>query len=147
MEVKKNLEAPSIKRIVLKAIIALFMIYCMVSLAVAAIGYVAEITFESADEATDIRRLDSYFYEGEYLELYSKLNLNANYDVKYDMYKEAAEGYHDYEQYVQFQKAAKMGNENSEKWAQEYKEKVLMNVENCDFEENRKQLEEYAAKE
>ena len=60
------------------------------------------------------------------------------------MYWEAANGYMDYSQYVQYQKAVEKGNKDSEIYLEKYKEKVLENKRECRFEQNKEQLESYA---
>lgn len=140
----KKMNEPSICKIVIKACITIFVLCIFVYITSFTIQFVAENSYDAADETGLIRHCDTYLYEKDYLSLYDELYSNQAYDEKYDIYWEAANGYMDYVQYVQYQKAVEKGNEDSEIYLEEYKEKVLENEEDCRFEQNKEQLESYA---
>lgn len=139
----KYIKTPPIWKIIIKTCITLFVIYCFLAFTAFTIHFFAESSFEATDEAQTIRYCDTYFYEKDYLSLYSELYMKALYDEKYDMYWEAANGYMDYSQYIQYQNAVKKGIKDSEIYLEKYKQKVLENERDCKFEQNKKQLEEY----
>lgn len=140
----KKMHEPSICKIVIKACITIFVISCFIYITTFLIQFLAENFYDAADETGVIRHCDTYFYEKDYLSLYNELYSNQAYDEKYDMYWEAANGYMDYSQYVQYQKAVEKGNKDSEIYLEKYKEKVLENKRECRFEQNKEQLESYA---
>ena len=140
---KKKYE-PSIGKIVIKACVTIFVLCIFVYITSFTIQFVGENFYDAADETWNIRHCDTYLYEKDDLSLYDELYSNQAYDEKYDIYWEAANGYMDYVQYVQYQKAVEKGNEDSEIYLEKYKEKVLENEEDCRFEQNKEQLESYA---
>lgn len=142
----KGKKKVSVCFVIIKSVFVLFMVWTMVTISVHALKSVAEYTDYTYNEAERVKQLDRYYYDGDYASLWKTLLMWRMYDEKYDLYREAADGFTDYQNYLQYKKASDNGMQKAREPAGKFRLKVLENAENCRFESNRKQLEEYARK-
>ena len=133
---------PSVVRIIFKLGFILLGILFWVSM----FQVIWEEIIDTTDTATRVRYCDNYYYAKDYVELREELDNSGMEDQVFDKYREVVYGYNDYLQYVQYKKAVAAGHEESKERMEQYCQKVMDNANNCKFEDNKKQLQEYVDK-
>ncbi|MBQ9765283.1 MAG: hypothetical protein IJW18_03690 [Lachnospiraceae bacterium] len=141
---KQKTNKPSILKIVLKAVAALFLLYMFVNIMIFTIFYMDEVGDYDDNLAYQVDGCNRYYYQKEYAELRDYLMLYNSYEDEFDMYWEIVDGYADYRQYLQWLQTPEDRVQGSSEMATMYKQRVIDNALNCRFEQNRAQLTKYA---
>lgn len=128
-----------------KLVLIVFLVGMMFSMIPAAMKAIVDYNEEHLNQAETIERCDNYYYDRDFGGLREILTLYDLYTQDYDKYWEAVNGYEDYQYYLQYKRAVAAGNTQYEQPAADYRSKVVSNWENCQFSENQKLLEEFAA--
>ena len=129
----------SVKRLVVKTIMALLLLFILIYSAVAVVIYNLEDYSYDNDESNRITACDRYYYEGDCGELRDYLTLYELRGETYDVYWEYVNGYDDYCHFLMWNKDG-----NIEK-IEFYREKVKSNAKNAS-DRNKKILGSYLEK-
>lgn len=133
----------SIIKVIIKILIALFLIGLWICIALYCIEEVTdddEVYFRS--DAYMINKCDDYYYEREYFELYKYMLNNEAYDEIFDVYWEVADAYIDLQEYLKWKNVSTIDMQEAREMEQMYKEKVLNYAKNPAFPQNQKPLNE-----
>ena len=102
--------------------------------------------FDDEDMVTRIERCDREYYDKEYGELYYWLVLDDCKEEEFDVYWEVINGYQDYCQYRQWANCDDTRLTGSSNKAEEFRQKVINNVNNVEFSLNQRRFEEFVEK-
>lgn len=130
-------------KIVFKLVI-LCVLVPLLCMTVSAVWKKAVYKPEKRDEATHVRRCDSYYFDGDYAGLYDIMCLYDMDSDTFDLYWEVVDATKAYENLLQWQRAKNRGMEDCDEKIEFYYNEVMSYAEDCRFEENRETLEDYA---
>lgn len=140
----KKTMRPSIWKMIIKTLVILFSVLFWYSFA----NYFIETILDRNDfyynKADAKKSCDFYYYEKNFGGIKEQLRLYDLQEPEFDLYREAVQGFEDYQNFRMYQKAAEAGLEEAKEKENEYRRKVLKNAENCRFEMNQKDLNSYA---
>lgn len=144
MLTKKNNKKPSVFKIIVKLVLALFLLYIFLGLMIGMIYLINEDEYYDNNLAKQVDWCNRYYYEKDYAGLRDHLQLYDDYDEAFDMYWEMADGYSDYMEYKQWLVTPEDRVPGSSDMASYYRQRVIDNAANCEFEQNKGQLQKYA---
>ena len=136
---------PSLLLIILKLIAIALLSWLLLSVAIFAFQAVADHNDYLWNKADKMESCDYYYHHRNYGLLRKWLEMNKLDGPEFEKYNEAANGFEDYQTYLQYSKAVNAGMTDAEDLMNEYRQRVIANADHCAYEENRQQLEAYAA--
>lgn len=134
---------PSIARMVLKLIVAFLLGLFLMSAGLFFLEE-AEWAFYDKDEALRVSFCDEYYYKRDFARLRDELTLYDLQGEHYDIYWEVVDGYEDYVEYWQWNRTDEEAVSGSSEKASYYRQKVIANARNCEYEKNQKILDKWA---
>lgn len=134
------------KRVVfiIKCLVAGVLAFFIAAVSISMISLVAEGDGLSDAELTNW--CERSYYEKDYAELYETIALFDLYGDRFAVYREVADAYMIYTEYIQWSRAAENGSQDANERALQKLSELERCVEECEFERNLKILDEFLQK-
>lgn len=129
-----------------KSLLATGLLFVLIVVVYSIIFGVVFGEYDDNDKADYVNWCNRYYYAKEYGSLLEELQLFNLYDEEFDIYWEITDGYRDYIEYEQWSSVTDEELPGSSQKAEEYRQKVIDDVKNCEFEANRERLQEFVDK-
>lgn len=143
MSGREKIKQPSLLKMIIKIIIVFLIVLFWYTLARTALEKIGQINDFRYNEADWVSMCDYEYYNKNYGMLKDTLMMRNSQEPEFDVYWEAVKGFEDYQMYLQYTKAVAAGMEEAAAIAEEYKQEVFENAQNCVDSRNLKQLEKY----
>ncbi len=144
-QIAKRQHKPSMADMIAKVIVILILGGMYICLALVALDEAADYDFADNNMTRYTSGCDEYYYTKKYGQLLGYMKLYDLYKPEFDKYWEIVDGYGDFLQYEQYERAEEMGMEGASEQVAYYKEKLAENAKNCKFPENQERLDEFVS--